>query len=355
MAIHGTLAIVVSFTLCGLSTVVIALRFYARHFLVGKLSSPDWFIFFALLVTWTCAVVNLYQIHYMDYPKAFSLDYFIRNVEGGLLAFWIYRIIYLLSLCLIKLSILLFYNYFASTNKAFHRWVRGLMVIVVLASFSMIVASIMMCNPPSDAWSARVFVNGGMGVKDFHCYNPTVMWFFSAGFNLLTDFIIWILPMPFLLNLRSMPLKRRLELVAIFSIGIVAIIASAIRLYIMSLWARDFFEQAKQTGNFLIWGQVEQHAGIISASIPFLRPLVRKIFSPRGERRNQFSPCGRKKLLGKPATPEVPTPEAGTIEEIRRAPIIPSPSPTLNPRSRYHPPPSPMSPLQPHTSLSSVF
>jgi hypothetical protein len=271
------------------------------------------------------------------------MEFFARNVRGGLLTFWIYRLIYLLDLCLIKVSILLFYNHFASANKAFHRIVRGLMLLVVLGSLAMIVASIMGCNPPSDAWSPRVFIHGGMGIKDFHCYDPTNLWYFSAGFNLLTDFVIWVLPLPFFLNLQSMPLKRRLGLVGIFSIGIFAIVASAIRLWIMTLWTSNFMEQGRQTGNFLIWGQVEQHAGIISASIPFLRPIARKVFGS-SRKRHQPSPGPGRKLL-----PQNPSPEIVTFD-AQRTPIIPSPSPTQTANSGHSPyrvPPSPLSPLSP--------
>ncbi|KAF2191170.1 hypothetical protein K469DRAFT_732655 [Zopfia rhizophila CBS 207.26] len=288
MAVHGTAAVVVTWALTSLSTIVVALRFYSRYFLVGKISSPDYVMLLALLATWAHAVVTYYQVHFLDYSGAWeSKERLASIVRGSLLTFWIYRIIYILDLCLIKISILLFYNYVASAHKSFH-WI--------------------------------VFFNGAKGIKNFKCYNPVILWFFSAGFNLVTDLIIWVLPMPFLLNLQSMPIKRRLELVGIFSIGIIAIIASGIRLWIMVLWTSSFIEQGKQTGNFLIWGQVEPHAGIISASIPFLRPLVRKAFGV-GQRREQPSPSPAANLLAQNQTPENPL--------SPRTPIIPSPSPTI--------------------------
>jgi len=283
--------------------------------------------------------------HSFSNIRAQDMDIFVRNIRGGLLTFWVYRILYYLDLCFIKLSILLFYNYFASAHRTFHRLVRGLMVFVSVGTLAMIIASIMMCNPPSDAWSVEVFLHGGQGIHDFKCYDPTILWFFSAGFNLVTDFVIWVLPIPFLLNLQSMPVRRRLGLVAIFSVGILAIVASAIRLWIMTLWTSSFVEQGKQTGNFLIWGQVEQHAGIISASIPFLRPIYRKLFGSSQQRRHQPSPGPIRKLLAKNATPEVAT------LEVHRTPIIPSPSPTATAHSAFRMSPSPLSPISPISPL----
>ncbi|KAF2473359.1 uncharacterized protein BDR25DRAFT_323909 [Lindgomyces ingoldianus] len=336
MAVRGTAAVVVAFVLTSLSTIVVALRFYSRYFLVGKVGSPDWVMLSALLATWCCTVVNYYQVVYLDYSRAMeSFEILSSIVRGGLLTFWIYRINYIVDLCLVKVSILLFYNYVASSHKSFHRIVRGIITIVVIASFSMIIAGALTCIPPSDAWSTKVFFDGFRGIYTAQCYDPTILWFFNAGFNLVTDLVIWILPIPFVLNLQSMPVKRRLELIGIFSIGIVAIIASAIRLWILVLWASNFMEQGKHTGDFLIWGQVEQHAGIISASIPFLRPLYRKaIHARRG--RNQPSPSPAAKLLH-PTPPIQP-----------RTPIIPSPSPTFGSSTApFKAPASPLSPISP--------
>lgn len=269
---------------------------------------------------------------------------------GGLLTWWIYRLFYLVDLCLIKISILLFYNYVASAHKSFHRITKALMIVVLASTFGMLVAAIFSCNPPSDAWNFDVFWNGLIGIYATQCYNPTVLWFFSAGFNLVTDCVIWILPIPFVLNLQSMPVKRRLELVGIFSIGIMAIIASAVRLWVLVEWSSGFEKQGLNSGNLLIWGQVEQHAGIISASIPFLRPLVRKTF--RQAREQQPSPSPAAKLIAPQLTP-------GSNQIAPRTPIIPSPSPTFgsqnSPFRAPQSPLSPISPVQPGVPVGAAF
>ncbi|KAF2799583.1 hypothetical protein K505DRAFT_195992, partial [Melanomma pulvis-pyrius CBS 109.77] len=331
MAVHGRLAVVVAFVLTSISTVVVALRFYSRYFLVGKLGSPDWVMLAALLATWSSAVINFYVVHFLNYSHVHDKDSFAEVVVGNLLFVWIYRINYIASLCLIKTSILLFYNYVASSHKSFHRIVRGMIAIVVVASFAMMIAGIFSCNPPSDAWSFDVFWNGFLGIHADQCYNPTLLWLFNAGFNLVTDTFIWILPIPFLLNLQSMPVRRRFELIGIFSIGIMAIVASSIRLWVIVLWLSDWQKQGENTANLMIWSQVEQHAGIISASIPFLRPLLRKAFS--AARSERLSPSPAAKLIA-------PVPQ--------RTPIIPSPSPTFgSTNSPFRPPRSPLVPISP--------
>jgi hypothetical protein len=214
----------------------------------------------------------------------------------------------------------------------------------------MLIAGILSCNPPSDAWSFDVFWNGLNGIYAMQCYNPTILWFFSASFNLVTDCVIWILPIPFVLNLQSMHLRRRLELAGIFSIGIMAIAASAVRLWVLTEWASDFNKQGANSGNLLIWGQVEQHAGIIAASIPFLRPLVRKVLRPNSRRDHPSVAGPVAKLI-----PAVPLgPDGMPIPP--RTPIIPSPPPTFGTGSgSARRAPSPLSPMAPMTEMHDTI
>ncbi|CAO2647807.1 Nn.00g087290.m01.CDS01 [Neocucurbitaria sp. VM-36] len=343
MAVHERLAVVLAFVLTGISTIVVALRFYSRHFLVGKLSASDWVMFLALIAAWGSAVVNWYMIHFLDYSGVNSRETFAVVATGSLLMFWTYRLSYILDLCLIKTSILLFYCHIAASNKRFHYVVRALLTIILLGGASMIFAAIFTCYPISDAWSFEVFERGFYGIHATQCYNPGPFWLFNAAYNLVTDVLIWTLPIFFFLNLQTMALRRRLELVAIFSVGLLAIVASAVRLRIMVLWLSGFVNQGENTANLLIWSQVEQHTGIVAASIPFLRPIFRKALT-KARSREQPSPSPVVRLVGEGSTPRNPG--------IIRTPIIPSPSPTFGDSdSEFRPPRASLAPIEPvHTA-----
>lgn len=97
----------------------------------------------------------------------------------------------MLVLCLIKTSILLFYNYIAASHKNFHRLVKVLIAINFIGSASMIGAAIFSCYPIGDAWSFRVFELGFYGVHATQCYDPRPFWIFNASYNLVTDVVIW--------------------------------------------------------------------------------------------------------------------------------------------------------------------
>ncbi|KAH7400939.1 hypothetical protein DE146DRAFT_479981 [Phaeosphaeria sp. MPI-PUGE-AT-0046c] len=321
MAVHGQLSIVLAFVLTGLSTIIVALRFYSRHFLVGKLSASDWVMLLALLGTWGSVAVNWYTIHFLDYSSVHDRDSFAHVATGSLLTTWIYRLSYILDLCLIKTSILLFYNYIAASQQNFHRLVKILLAINFIGSASMIGAAIFSCYPISDAWNFRVFELGFYGVRATQCYNLGSFWLFNASYNLATDIVIWTIPIVFLLNLKTMNRRRRLELVGIFSIGLCAIIGSAARLRVMVLWLSDWMHQGENTANLQIWSQVEQNVGIIAGSIPFIRPIFRKALH-KVRSREQTSPGPVIQLIGA-------VQELHDQQFVPRALIIPSPSPTF--------------------------
>jgi len=119
-------------------------------------------------------------------------DSFAKVATGNLLTTWIYRLSYILDLCLIKTSILLFYNHIASARKSFHLLVRTLLAINLLGGSSMIVAAVFTCYPISDSWSFEVFEKGLHGIHATQCYNPGPFWIANATYNLVTDVVIWL-------------------------------------------------------------------------------------------------------------------------------------------------------------------
>jgi hypothetical protein len=246
---------------------------------------------------------------------------------------WLFRLNYILNHLMIKLSILLFYKYIASSHKSFRRLVNIMIAISTILSLVMVCASIFICTPVEDAWSAQIYLYNLSGIKVAHCPSPRVLWLSNASFNLATDVFIWLLPLPFVWRLRSMPVKRRLELIATFSIGILAITASAVRLHILARWLSGFNESGAELGNIIIWSQVEQHAGIIAGSIPFLRPLIRKLMRVTRSQDLEQNSSPAEKCFGDitPDNPNMPR-TSSTIDNqnMPRNPIITSQTPTHN-------------------------
>jgi hypothetical protein len=162
------------------------------------------------------------------------------SLRGNLIAWWVYRMSYVVALCFIKLSILFFYRAIAS-NRTFRRYVNATIAFVCLYTFAATIASIFQCENPSNSWSTAGYLaqfdrNPNTKRPNVKCYDPVKLWVVSAAANLLSDIVIMLLPIPALLSLR-VPMSKRLALIGIFSIGIMAIVASSVRMWVMFLWA----------------------------------------------------------------------------------------------------------------------
>jgi len=198
-------------------------------------------------------------------------------VAGVLVTWYIYRATYVIGLCFAKLSILFFYRAIASRTN-FRRVLYVTIVFVILSTTAITIGNIFQCEKPSDAWSTKQFFASFDGPKNPNkirrgkCNNPTTLWVVSAAVNLFTDVVILLLPIPTLLSLR-VPISKRLGLIGIFSVGIMAIVASCVRMWIMALWSESVSNSSRFGAELLLWGQVEVNAGIASASVPFLRLL----------------------------------------------------------------------------------
>jgi hypothetical protein len=200
------------------------------------------------------------------------------QVRGNLISWWVYRLTYTIGLGFVKLSILFFYRAIAA-NKTFRRLVYATIAFVCMYTFAASIASTFQCENPSDAWStANYFAqfdrDPNTKRKPVKCFDPIKLWVFSSASNLISDVIILMLPLPTLLSLR-IPMTKRLALIGIFSVGIMAITASSVRMWVMMLWAESPYNSARFGNDMLLWGQVETNSGIISSSIPFLRLLFR--------------------------------------------------------------------------------
>lgn len=225
-------------------------------------------------------------------------------LRGVLITWYIYRVTYNIALLFAKLSILFFYRAIAS-QATFRRLVHSTMALITLYTLAASLASIFQCAPISDAWSIAAFLSQFDGVpgraEKPKCYDPSTLWLVSAAVNLFSDVVIMLLPIPALLSL-NVPVSKRLALVAIFSIGIMAVVASCVRMWVMALWAESPQNSINFGTDLLLWGQIETNAGIIAASVPFLRMLFRcsgcRVSGVAGQRQREKGVAAPRVVVG---------------------------------------------------------
>jgi hypothetical protein len=122
--------------------------------------------------------------------------------------FYISQFTYKISINATKASILLLYlRIFVQERFRMICWI--LMGFVAAFGTATTLASIFQCTPIPRTWDKSI-----KGV----CLNTTIFWYTNAGFSIVGDLILLILPMPILYNLK-LPLNQRLALMMVFSLG----------------------------------------------------------------------------------------------------------------------------------------
>ena len=156
-------------------------------------------------------------MHLWDIPPHVNLGYILRvchALYGASLILtcgqvgYVVQILYPLSVTGTKLAILLFYLRLFPM-KSFRRCIKGLMVFFGVIGAVVTFVAIFQCRDVEDAWEIALPTN---------CLTQTSMLEGQAIFNLLSDVIIILLPIPVIWRLH-MSLKRRLVLLGLFMIG----------------------------------------------------------------------------------------------------------------------------------------
>jgi len=124
--------------------------------------------------------------------------------------------------------------------------------------------------------SSPTFMKIGLFNGSEHALVPHLQYCtkFYAVINILTDFLLALLPIPLIWKLQ-IPLRTRLTLVLILSLGLFAAVAGIIRQNTM----RDSKNPEPLIhDSYAIWSFIELDTGIIAASLPALKPLFNKFF-----------------------------------------------------------------------------
>ncbi|KUI53671.1 hypothetical protein VP1G_01089 [Cytospora mali] len=179
------------------------------------------------------------------------------------------QVVWATSLAFTKISILTLYSRVFSVSY-FVVASRVTAVIIVLWMLVVILGSFLICQPVAYNWDQSI--NG-------HCGSSVTLWLSHGVLNIVTDLIVLTLPMPYIYSL-EMALYKKLVLMVTFSLGLLVVIISAIRLY--SLVHVDMTDVTYTVLMPILWSALEPCLAIPLACVPLLRPLLGRRYSPTG-------------------------------------------------------------------------
>lgn len=127
---------------------------------------------------------------------------------------YIGQILYVMSLACVKISLLLFLQRIFPLG-VMRRIVRGMLIFVLCFAVTNVFLFAFQCDTPGYYFTK---IRGDAKTTGGVCLPPQVVYYPMAVVNILTDVIIWLLPVPTILKAR-LSKKEKLGLLWVFLIG----------------------------------------------------------------------------------------------------------------------------------------
>ncbi|KAF6790706.1 hypothetical protein CMUS01_16258 [Colletotrichum musicola] len=208
--------------------------------------------------------------------KAIGMDDNIPldSMEPMLLAFFTSRVLYAISMFVVKIALLLFY--LRLDNRPMMRWtVYGLTFVVVATAVAHIVIAVVECSPPQLFWTSK----GDQQIYMTHCLDQATqqaVWDATGITVIVTDIILWICPIPMIWKLQ-LPKRQKWAVSAVFACGIISVFAGCVRFYYVRQLAHEP-ELYRQLADSLIWYALELHIAIFCGCSSALKVFFKRYF-----------------------------------------------------------------------------
>ncbi|CAK7223877.1 hypothetical protein SBRCBS47491_005357 [Sporothrix bragantina] len=256
----GTI-IVANVILITFMAIFVLIRFWARAILLRQVGLDDiliWISFVLSLIPCLCAIImtkyglgfHIDDVSTAEYDK-FSLLLFISSLT------------YVSAFVLAKLSFAVFYLRVIPT-RGFRRLNFVIIGLLIAQGIEETFVVIFSCKPVYKYWTTSA---------EGTCLNLLNFYYISFGVKLLTDLILFLEPIPTLKNLK-LPWAKRVGLMVMFSLGLLACIISIIRCTFLKDTSDDVTWRLVDPSN---WSSAELCSLVICACIPYVRNLLAEI------------------------------------------------------------------------------
>ncbi|XPS78338.1 hypothetical protein M3J09_010353 [Ascochyta lentis] len=176
---------------------------------------------------------------------------------------------YVIVLCMIKVSLVLFYLEIFKTRR-FQITAYIFLGFMIANSLAIFLVAIFACNPVSSFWNRDI---------KGKCLDIQAVAYANSASAIVQDIILLILPLVFIKNLQ-MKRFRKIAVGFMFCIGTFGIIATIMRLPSLS----TFKISIDPTWDYVpvtIWTELELAAGFLCVSLPSIRMLLVRLLPKR--------------------------------------------------------------------------
>ncbi|KAF4301336.1 integral membrane protein [Botryosphaeria dothidea] len=266
---QGPTVITISVVFAVITFIIMALRLWARIFLVQKVGMDDILISVGALLAWAFIAATILSVqhglgdHYVDVePRG------LQNMISYSQIVWLSSIFYNACLGFIKTSVLALYMRLG--DRTLKRLAIIMTCIVAAQASAHVLVCIFQCSPVSAAYDLAITKKKCIDINAFYLANAAV--------NISTDLLTYTLPIKTVLHLQ-VPKNQKIGLGVMLSLGLFACISSIIRIsYIPQMLTSS--DPTWAISGAMYWSVIETNVGIAAASIPSFKVIAKK-YAPR--------------------------------------------------------------------------
>ncbi|ROV94087.1 hypothetical protein VMCG_08265 [Cytospora schulzeri] len=248
---------------CIISTTAVALRIYTRLRILHIFGPDDIVMGFAQILSFAAALsIGLETKWGLGRHKWIMTE---DDYTPYMKSFYCSVVTYNVAICVVKISIMLQYRRIFSSDGV----QRLTLIMLIFESCWATTLSVLLplvCTPVSAFWNRSV-----RGT----CLDQLVIWYVMASINLVTDFIVFSMPLPVIKSLQ-LPRKQKLMLMGVFCLGFFTCIISVYRMQTLRVAAHTGDPTWDNT-NAAVWSYIELAIGVLAASLPTLKPLFARL------------------------------------------------------------------------------
>ncbi|EOA82009.1 hypothetical protein ACJQWK_05362 [Exserohilum turcicum] len=261
---RGPGLMIVELTLLPIAMLVVFLRLWVRISWLKKSWYDDYLMIVAMIfsIGTTVVVIMASQLYGWD---RHVWDLKPHQMMVGRQASMACQTLFVLASSTVKMSILVSYFRIAPEKSTFRKLVWATFALVFAAFVVFLVALWVQCIPISSYWRLNA------DHRDCIPEGPPLV--VQSVLNVVTDFMIYALPIPTLFSL-SLPWSQRIGLAVLFSVGGVIVVASSFRAYWVHYTLFETYDATWEGYQIWVWTAVETNVGVICGCIPALKPLL---------------------------------------------------------------------------------
>ncbi|KAI1385399.1 uncharacterized protein F4822DRAFT_432250 [Hypoxylon trugodes] len=256
---------VVSTTLAAL--VVVLARIFVRVRMTRSIGTDDYVMLAAMLLSLTGMGIVIAQVQYGAGRHAVYLDPEVNRF--GLKLNFISQPIYLWAIPMVKVSVG-FFLIRISPSVYYKRILQGVMTFLIAYTFVCFMTLMLQCKNLAILWDSRV---------ETTCWSQSTLQglsYANSTVNIVTDIFFALLPIPMLWNVK-INARTKASLICVLGLGVFACAAAIVKAAFITNYGKtgDFLWDS---ANLTIWIATETNVGIISGSLPCVKPMFKKVF-----------------------------------------------------------------------------